>query len=307
MKLRAYFNRDGGTFRTTDMEAYSAEARRIFGEAGHELDLHLVEGKDIVPTMEKAANEGGFDGLIAGGGDGTISAAAGIAAAHGVALGVVPAGTMNLFARSLRLPLDIHAVLPVLAKGDVEKVDIGDATGRPFVHQFSAGLHSRMVRLRNQLSFGSRLGKISASTRAAVGVILDPPVFEVEFTADGVTEHRKVSAISVSNNPFGTNGLMYADDLTGGQLGFYTTRPLRPAGVARLAADIFRGKLKENADVTATTVEELELHFPRHQRTVNCVMDGELLPMPRDVRLSIRPGGLQVLVGEGFYEPPPAA
>lgn len=306
MKLRAFFNRDGGTFRTTDMEAYAAEAERIFGEAGHRLDVSLVEGRDIVPAMERAADEGGFDALIAGGGDGTISAAAGIAAAHGVALGVVPAGTMNLFARSLRLPLDIRAVLPVLAGGAVESVDIGDANGRPFVHQFSAGLHARMVRLRNSLSFGSRLGKISASTRAAVGVILDPPVFEVEYTADGITEQRKVSAISVSNNPFGDNGLMYADDLTGGHLGFYTTRPLRPAGVARLAADIFRGRLKENEDVTAMTVPSLELHFPRHQRRVNCVIDGELLPMPRDVALSIRPGGLKVIVGDGFYAPPPA-
>ena len=46
--------------------------------------------------------------------------AAGIAWKAGIPLGVVPAGTMNLFARSLKLPLDINLVLDTLAAGKVE-------------------------------------------------------------------------------------------------------------------------------------------------------------------------------------------
>ncbi|WP_407815538.1 diacylglycerol kinase family protein, partial [Staphylococcus aureus] len=65
--------------------------------------------------MERAAEEPGIEGIIAGGGDGTISAAAGIAWKQGIALGIVPAGTMNLFARSLKLPLDIRQALETLA------------------------------------------------------------------------------------------------------------------------------------------------------------------------------------------------
>ncbi len=73
----------------------------------------------------------------------------------------------------------------VLAQARVADVDIATANGRPFVHQFSAGLHARMVRMRNQMSFGSRLGKMRASTSAAFGVMLDPPRFEVVFDIDG--------------------------------------------------------------------------------------------------------------------------
>ncbi len=298
MKLKAFLNRDGGTFRTTDLDEYERLAERIFREAGHDFDCVMVSGKEIVGVMEREAASGGLDGLIAGGGDGTISAAAAICWKHDIALGVIPAGTMNLFARSLKLPLDIRAVLETLANGHVEQVDIGSANGRPFVHQFSAGLHARMVRIRNSMSFASRLGKIRASVKAALGVVLDPPVFDVEFTVNGQAQHRRVSAISVSNNEFGTDPLMFADDLTGGHLGFYLANPMQPAGVARLALDILRGRLKDNIDVTAMAATAIDLHFPKTNGRSNCVIDGELLPMERDVELRLHPGELKVITGD---------
>ena len=146
------------------------------------------------------------------------------------------------------------------------------------------------------MTFRSRIGKMAANTRAAIGVILDPPAFEVEYEVDGVREQRKVSAINVSNNRFGTDGLLYAEDLTGGHLGFYTTQPLKPAGVAKLALDILRGRLRENADVTEMTGTAVDLHFPKVDGTINCVIDGELLPMGRDVSIRLHPGELKVIL-----------
>lgn len=295
MKLIAIFNRDGGTFRTTDMAEYCDFVQASFERAGHDFECRLVEGANVVEEMEKASETPGLDGLIAGGGDGTISAAAGIAWKHGLALGVVPAGTMNLFARSLKLPLDIRTVVDVLAQGHVRDVDIASVNGRPFVHQFSAGLHARMVRYRNNMAFASRLGKIQASARAALGVVLNPPVFDVEYMVDGVTRHRKVCAISVSNNEFGQHPFLVPDDVAGGHLGFYLADVMTPPGVAKLAFDILRGKLKENAAVTAMTTPELELHFPKSRSDVRCVVDGELLPMERDIVIKLHPGELKVL------------
>ncbi|NML74310.1 diacylglycerol kinase family lipid kinase [Rhizobium sp. S-51] len=301
MRLKAVFNRDGGTFRTTEMDAYCAQAEEIFRAAGHEVAFAIVAGKDVVETLERTAREDGVEALIAGGGDGTISAAAGIAWKAGLPLGVVPAGTMNLFARSLKLPLDIRAVLQTLAEGEVRSVDIATANGRPFVHQFSAGLHARMVRMRNAMNYGSRLGKMRASTRAALGVMLRPSRFEVIFDIDhdGRNEHRVVSAISVSNNPFGDNPLFFADDLTTGKLGVYLADPLEPAGVAKLAFDIVRGKMKDNGAVTASTAETVRLHFPKRRSGALCVLDGELLRMPRDVEIRLHPRELKVLVPAG--------
>ncbi len=226
MKIKAIFNRDGGTFRTTDMTAYGNRVEAIFRDAGHQIEIATVSGAEMQATLEKTCRRGDLDAIVAGGGDGTISAAAGVAWKTGMPLGVVPAGTMNLFARTLKLPLDIWKAPEVLAQGTIIDGDIGSADGRAFVHQFSMGLHARMVRYRESFSFRSRLGKIAASTRAALGVILNPPDFEIEFDVDGHHESRHVSAVSVSNNPFGRDTLMYADDVTAGHLGFYTAPPL---------------------------------------------------------------------------------
>jgi diacylglycerol kinase family enzyme len=298
MKIKAVLNRDGGTFKTTDMQAYCESATRTFAAKGHELDCAVVAGDEIVQALETAAKAPGTDALVAGGGDGTISTAAGIAWKAGLPLGVIPAGTMNLFARSLKLPLDIWKVLDVLAEASVADVDIATANGRPFVHQFSAGLHARMVRMRNQMNFASRLGKIRASTSAAFGVMLDPPRFEVIFDidGDGKSDERPVSAISVSNNPLGNNSLFFADRVDSGRLGVYLADPLEPTGVGLLAFDIIRGKFKDNEAVTASTAEKVHLHFPKHRKGAACVLDGELLRMPADVEIKIHAGELKVLV-----------
>ena len=298
MRVQAIFNRDGGTFRTTDMEAYARHAEEVFSKAGHHLDCDIVEGADIEMALRRCSDRTDLDAMLAGGGDGTVSAAAGLAWQSKMPLGIIPAGTMNLFARSLNIPLDIWQAIDALADGDIAAADIGTADDRAFVHQFSAGLHARMVRMRNAMSFASRLGKMRASTRAALGVMLRPSRFEVIFDIDhdGRNEHRVVSAISVSNNPFGENPLFFADDLTSGKLGVYLADPLKPVGVAKLAVDILRGRLKDNDAVNATTAELVRLHFPKRRHGALCVVDGELLRMPRDVEIRVHPGELKVLV-----------
>jgi diacylglycerol kinase family enzyme len=296
MKMIAVLNREGGTFRTTDMQAYAEKARAVFGEAGDELEVIVCDGRDTPAALERAAIRDDIDAIIAGGGDGTISTAAGIAWRAGVPLGVIPAGTMNLFARSLKLPLDIWAVLETLAQGDIRECDIGSADGQAFVHQFSAGMHARMVRYRNTLSYRTRVGKIAANVRASVGVVLDPPQFEVEFEVEGRREKRLTSAISVSNNPFGENALMFSEDLTTGHLGIYIAEPLKPTTAARLAFDIMRGKLKENQAITEMQARAVELHFPRVYKTANYVLDGELVPLGRDISIRLHPGELKVIV-----------
>ena len=103
------------------------------------------------------------DVVLAGGGDGTVSAAAAALMGKKKALAILPAGTMNLFARGLGIPLSLDAAVEAFADGEVRPVDMASANGRPFVHQFSIGMHAKMVGVRDKMEFGSRLGKMRAS------------------------------------------------------------------------------------------------------------------------------------------------
>jgi len=154
MRVIGVFNRDGGTFRTTDMEAFARRAMEIFAAHGQSLETRVVAGDELVDELRDAA--GRADLLLAGGGDGTISAAAAAAYRKGIPLAVLPAGTMNLFARSLSVPLNLDDALDALAGGEVRSVDIATANGRPFIHQFSVGIHPKLVKLRETLSYRSR-------------------------------------------------------------------------------------------------------------------------------------------------------
>jgi diacylglycerol kinase family enzyme len=296
MHFVGVFNKDGGTFRTMDMAAFAANAERIFAEHGQTLECRVVDGEQLTAELERAATDPTSEVVLAGGGDGTISAAAGICFAHKMALAVLPAGTMNLFARSLGVPLQLEAALSAIARGEIAAVDIATANGRPFVHQFSVGLHSRLVRIRNELTYHSRWGKMLASLRA-IGLALSRPlVFDAEISTKQGTDRRKATAIAVSNNVLGEGHVPYAEAVDRGVLGVYVVKPMPPAELARLALSLAFGNWKAHPLVSEREVKQVSLRFPRRKASALAVIDGELIPLEKQVDLRVHAGGLKVVL-----------
>ncbi|MGC3974964.1 MAG: diacylglycerol kinase family protein [Nitrospira sp.] len=172
MRFAAVLNQDGGTLAH---HRYGRILRSVFAgrskTAGHSVEIDIVAGRDIAAALEKAIARRDIDVVLAGGGDGTISTAASLLMNKKKALAILPAGTMNLFARGLGIPQTLEAALQSFADGEVIAVDMASANGQPFVHQFSVGMHAKMVQLREKMDFGSRLGKMQASVRAAWAAI----------------------------------------------------------------------------------------------------------------------------------------
>jgi len=295
MKIIAVLNKDGGTLRTMDLDAFCAQAREIFTRHGHELDCKVVAGAKVEKTLQAAVQTQGVDVIMAAGGDGTISTAAGIAYASGMPLAVLPAGTMNLFARSLQVPLDLAQALEALASGEIGTVDIATANGRPFVHQFSVGVHARLVRIREGMSYGSRVGKMLASLRAISAAVINPPKFEAEIHTTHGVEKRTAAGIAISNNPLGPGALPLANRLDTGLLGVYVAASMSTRELIKLAFDIFLGTWRQSPLVSENEVDEVTLHFPKRKRSAQAVVDGELIKLERSVTLRIHPGALKVL------------
>ena len=122
-----------------------------------------------VPKAARAALADGPDLLLVWGGDGTVQRAVDVLArtpeSH-AAVGVIPAGTSNLFAGNLGIPHDLAAALDV-ALGDERKViDVGSFNGERFGVMAGVGLDALMIGDASR-SLKDRLAASPTSTRAS--------------------------------------------------------------------------------------------------------------------------------------------
>ncbi len=296
MHFSTVLNRDGGTLRTTDLQRLSTGLEQTLERAGHSCTIAIVGGSDIEWALKAAAAEKGVDVVMVGGGDGTVSAASGILRGTGRALAILPAGTMNLFARSLGIPLDLDAAVDALAAGRIRDVDTASANGRPFVHQFSIGMHAKMVKLRERLDFASRLGKMGASAKAAYWTVLKPPRLRVALGMGDTEILATASNIGVTNNLFGEGHLPYADHPDQGVLGIYVTVARERGEVIRAAMNMALGRWRRNELVEIHQSDRVSLKILSPVGSQMAVIDGELLPAEAETEIVIEPRSLRVLV-----------
>jgi diacylglycerol kinase family enzyme len=296
MRFAAVLNQDGGTLRTIDIDAFSGQLRQTLEAAGHSVHIDIVAGREVAAALEKAIARRNIDVVLAGGGDGTISTAASLLMNKKKALAILPAGTMNLFARGLGIPLTLEAAVKSFADGEVIAVDMASANGQPFVHQFSIGMHARMVQLREKMDFGSRLGKMHASVRAAWATIKSPPALRVSLTVGKAEIVTRTTGIGISNNLFGEGHLPYADNPAGGVLGIYVSVARKRHHLARLLLDMLRGRWRQSAHIEVHQADRAVLKIHSPNRRFSAVLDGELIRLERETTIEIHPGALNVLV-----------
>ena len=301
MRFVAVLNRDGGALRTIDLDAFAARMRETLEAAGHSIKIEIVSGDELDDALDRAAT-GRADVVLAGGGDGTVSAAAARLMDSKKALAILPAGTMNLFARSLGIPLTLDEAVKSFGNGEVKSVDMASANGRPFVHQFSIGMHAKLVHLRSKMDFASRLGKIRASAKAAWNTALNPPAVDVMLTIGEAEILTRATAIGITNNLFGEGHLPYADNPDGGVLGIYVTVAEQRGEILRFLLSLARGKWRDNQQVEIHQAERVTLKIRSRRTRLLSVIDGELCKLERETVVKIHPGALRVLVPSSAAE-----
>ncbi|MBX3579672.1 MAG: diacylglycerol kinase family lipid kinase [Rhizobiaceae bacterium] len=294
MRFAAILNKDGGTLKTADLDALTERMRTRLEGAGHDVDIKLVDGQGVVKALSDAAANPDVDVVLAGGGDGTVSAAVGCVLGTGKALAVLPAGTMNLFARSLEIPVAIDAAIDAFADGEVREVDVATANGKPFVHQFSIGMHAKMVHLRDKMEFASRLGKMRASVKATYFTFLNPPSLDVALDLDGREVRQRVTAVGVTNNLLKEGALPFAAKPDGGVLGVYVTQARRRPELLSFFLNLLRRRWRHNPHVDVFEAKQVTLTVLADSGRQRSVMDGELSALEKRTVIEIRPRGLKV-------------
>lgn len=182
MRAAVLINPDGGSF---DPEQHTPAAlRRLFRTHGIDASVRLVSG-DCIATAAEEARTAGVDVVVAGGGDGTLSAAAGVLAGGDVPLGVLPLGTANHFARDLGIPLSVEEAVRTLAEGRVQALDVGTINGHPFINNSSLGFYPSVVEERHRLQRRWPLPRSLATVLAGFRVFPRFPLLHLHIEADG--------------------------------------------------------------------------------------------------------------------------
>ena len=95
---------------------------------------------------------------------GTVNAVAGKLVGTDTALGVLPMGTLNHFAKDVGIPLNLEAAVYNLFTGKVRKVDVGEVNGRVFVNNSGIGsIHTSCVSGKNWSAADTLSGLLSCS------------------------------------------------------------------------------------------------------------------------------------------------
>src|SRR5438477_9025880 len=98
-------------------------------------------------VMARRGVEEGFEKIVAAGGDGTINEIVNGLAGTNATLGLLPIGTMNVFANELGLPVhDLELCWKVIKDDSIRAVDLPKANQKFFVQLAGVGLDAQVVK-----------------------------------------------------------------------------------------------------------------------------------------------------------------
>jgi diacylglycerol kinase family enzyme len=272
------------------------DVKRKFSECGINARIDRADkGEQIVAAAAQAVAQGARC-VVAGGGDGTVSAVASRLAGTDVALGVLPLGTLNHFAKDLRIPLELDAAIKNIADGRERAVDVGEVNGRLFINNSSLGLYPDIVLDREQQRRRLGRGKWRALLAACVHVGRRYPQLSLHIELDGKAYDRRSAFAFIGNNEYLMEGFNIGERacLWAGRLSLYVTQRTGRFGLLLLALRAVAGRLRQARDFDMVTARSLVVRTP-HKR-IRVATDGEVSLMDTPLHYRVRPGALRVLV-----------
>lgn len=257
--------------------------------------MTVAHGGEAIIGATRAALDEGATVVVAGGGDGTMNAVASVLMGTGVAMGVLPLGTLNHFARDLGIPLDLDEAVAVIARGHTRQVDVGEVNCRIFLNNSSLGLYPAIVRTRERQQRLGR-GKWPAAVWATMSALRRYPFLHVRLKMDGREVPRRTPFVFVGNNEYLMQGLSIGArrSLDGGILSLYVAQEPGRLALLRFAVRALFGRLAQARDFDVVLVENMEIET-RHKH-LRVATDGEVCAMSTPLSYRVRPRALTVIV-----------
>jgi diacylglycerol kinase family enzyme len=233
--------------------------------------------------------------VLAGGGDGTMNAVASVLVGTETALGVLPLGTLNHFAKDLQIPLQLEDAVATAFGGEIGRVDVGEVNGRYFLNNSSIGIYPGIVREREVLQRQGQ-SKLTAFLEALIFSLWRFRMLSVRLHVDGAQEiAARTPFVFVGNNRYevaapqaGKRGSL--------KEGLLWICQAPHAGRARLVIwalyALFGGKRALETHV----VEAHNLSIEARTSHLSVSRDGEVTRMSAPLNYAIKPLALRVVV-----------
>lgn len=248
-------------------------------------------GVDFVAEIEAALDRPSLNGegpraIGVAGGDGSVAALAGVAERRGVPLVVIPAGTLNHFARDVGIA-DSAAALDAARDGDAVLVDVGmvvcENARYTFVNTASLGGYPDMVRLRE--GWQGRFGKWPAAALALSRVLAEASPLVVRIHG----RPRTIWLLFVGNGIYHPRGMapLFRPRLDGRVLDVRYLRADVPFSRTRFLVAALVGALHRSRVLVAEQRRTLDVQIVGDP--VALATDGEVQPDARRFRFAVGP------------------
>jgi YegS/Rv2252/BmrU family lipid kinase len=251
--------------------------------------------EDLAGLVRSAVEQGGYDLIVAAGGDGTVSAVANGLVGTETPLGILPLGTANVLARELGIPIDIEGACRLLVEPHtVRAIDAMKVKDRCYLTQVGVGIDALMIR-DTKREAKQRFGRIAYLWTAFTRLLgFQPRLFLLE--CDGRPIRARASQVVVANcgilgqPPFRWGPDIRIDD---GRIDVCIVRARTLWDYVTLARLVVLGQHKQSPNVRYLTAKDRVAIAT--QRPLPVQADGEIIG-ETPVEVTVVPRALRVVV-----------
>jgi diacylglycerol kinase family enzyme len=272
------------------------EVDELFRAAGIDARIRELADPHDISAAAREALAAHPDAVVAGGGDGTVSAVASALAGTATPLGILPLGTLNHFAKDAGIPLDLQKAVQTVAARHTRRVDVARVNDRIFVNNASIGVYPSFVQSRERFRANGR-SKWTALALATAEVLRRDGEVVIRLQGDRAKIAARTPFVFVGNNEYHVEGFNLGGRvrLDGGRLHAYFAPPVRTRHLPKLFAHALFGNARRDHALESMAGPELWVDTP-FTATINVACDGELLTLAAPLHYRSWPGALVLTV-----------
>jgi len=237
----------------------------------------------------------GFDAVVAVGGDGTVNEVARGLRDTKTAMGIIPMGSGNGFARHLNIPIRANKAIEMLNHSEPISVDYGLANGRLFVSTCGTGFDALIA---DHFAGSSKRGFLTYLQNILHDVFAYEPQTYHLVGNDWDVTHKAFLITFANANQWGYEAMIAPKaSIQDGKMDIMLMSSHAILGSASLALRLFTGSIDDSHFMDTLRAKEITLE---RESVAPFHIDGDPVEMEKDIHIRIVEDGLRVLVEKRF-------